>query len=72
AELDPRTTTEAFEPPGDSGDARANLRAALRLLRDAGWELKDGVLTNLATGEPFRFEFVDDNPSLNRITEPYV
>jgi microcin C transport system substrate-binding protein len=71
-DLDPRALTQAFIPPGDDGDGRSNLRAALRLLKEAGWELKDGVQTNVQTGEPFKFEFVDDNPALNRVTEPYI
>lgn len=71
-DLDPRALTDVFTPPGNGGDGRANLRAALRLFQEAGWEVKNGVLTNVRTGEPFTFEFVDDNPSLNRITEPFI
>lgn len=69
--LDPRVLTQPFEPPGGE-DARANLRMALKLFREAGWELKDGRLVNSATGQPFTLEFVDDSPSLARVIEPYI
>jgi len=43
-------------PRGDGGEAnRANVREAARLLEEAGWTVRDGVLRNGA-GEPFRFE----------------
>lgn len=41
--------------PGQRG-VRANLRAALALLSEAGWTVQDGVLTHAETGDPFRFE----------------
>lgn len=52
--------TEVFENPvGGSQEAmRRNLREALTLFRAAGYELKDGVMVNKASGEPFTFEFL--------------
>ena len=36
---------------------RANIRAALALLEEAGWSVEDGALKN-ASGEPFTFEIL--------------
>ncbi|MCA8880089.1 MAG: ABC transporter substrate-binding protein [Rhodobacteraceae bacterium] len=45
-------------PAGDGTERnRANLRKAAKLLSEAGWEPKNGVLTN-ASGEPFEFEIL--------------
>ena len=38
--------------------SRENRRAALALFADAGWELRDGTLTNVESGEPFTFELL--------------
>lgn len=69
--VDPRVLADAFEPP-DGGDMRVELRKALALFREAGWELTAGKLVNKATGEPFRLEFLDDNPTMLRVVQPYV
>jgi len=53
-------TLEGYElPVGDGGTQnRRNMRAALKLLEEAGWTAgDDGVLKN-AAGTPFRFEIV--------------
>ena len=52
--------TRAFVLPTNSGTrlSRDNLRAALALLEEAGWELRDGTLTNVETGAPFAFELL--------------
>ena len=42
--------------PGPDGN-RANLRKAARLLAEAGWHVKNGVLQN-AEGKPFTFEIL--------------
>lgn len=54
----------AYEPPktDGSGNIRDNLRAALKLLADSGWSLKDGKLVNSKTGAPFQFEFLLTQP----------
>lgn len=41
-----------------SGNARANLRAASRILDDAGWPVREGVRVNKDTGDPLTFEIL--------------
>jgi microcin C transport system substrate-binding protein len=53
------------------GSLRANLVRARELFRQAGWEYRDGALRN-ARGQPFRFEILDDQPSLSRVISVYV
>jgi microcin C transport system substrate-binding protein len=60
--LSPRTT-----PPRS---LRQNLREAQALLKDAGWEYRDGALRN-SRGEPFTIEFLNDQPGLVRIVGPF-
>ena len=54
-------------PPGSLRD---NLRKAQALLKEAGWEYKDGALRN-AKGEAFTMEFLNDQPSLIRVVGPF-
>lgn len=49
---------------------RENLRKAQSLLKDAGWEYKNGALRN-AKGEAFTMEFLSDQPSLVRVVGPF-
>jgi microcin C transport system substrate-binding protein len=66
-------TTEYRPPTTDgSGNIRDNLRAALELLKTAGWEVKGGQLVNGRTGEPMTFEILLADPSFERITLPFV
>lgn len=46
--------------------ARTNLRHALALLRDAGYEVRNTKLTNTRTGEPFSVEFLVEDPATER------
>lgn len=61
--------TEAYEPPvtDGSGNVRGNLRQATRLLSEAGWEVRNGVLVNRETGQPFSFELLLVSPSFERV-----
>jgi microcin C transport system substrate-binding protein len=63
--------TKEFQAPttDGSGNNRANLRAALKLLKDAGWTVKDGALRN-AEGRPFEFEMLLVQPAFERIALP--
>ena len=48
-----------------------NLTLAKKLLQEAGWEIKNGALTN-AKGEPFTFEILLISPSFARVMAPFV
>ena len=66
--------TEAFIPPktDGSGNIRSNLRTAIKQLKEAGWEVHDGKLTNVETGTVMRFEILLVNPSFERIVLPFT
>jgi peptide/nickel transport system substrate-binding protein len=50
--------TFSFPTSDGSGENRDGRREALELLQQAGYQLKDGKLVNVATGEPFQFEIL--------------
>ena len=65
-------TTAYTNPVSDSPDAvRNNLREATRLLREAGYEVRDRKLVNAKTGEPLTVEVLIDRPEWERIVLPY-
>jgi microcin C transport system substrate-binding protein len=68
-----RVFTDVYQPPKTSGtgDIRANLRIAQKLLAEAGWNLKDGVLKN-AEGKIFSFEIITDSSMFDRWLLPFV
>jgi microcin C transport system substrate-binding protein len=62
-----------YQPPktDGSGNIRNNIRIALRLLKQAGWEIKKTELINKNTGEPFKFEILLIEPTFERIILPF-
>ena len=64
--LPPEVFTEPFELSKTDGQGwpRENYRAALRLLKAAGWELRDLELVHAETGKPMAFEVLLRNPVL--------
>jgi microcin C transport system substrate-binding protein len=61
-------TTPYTNPVNDNPEAvRNNLREATRLLRDAGYEVRDRKLVNTKTGEPLTIEVLIDRPEWERI-----
>jgi microcin C transport system substrate-binding protein len=70
----PEVFTEIHQnPANDTPDAmRGNLRKAVMLLKEAGWEVKNGVLTNVKTGQAMTVEFLLVSPLFERIVQPYL
>ncbi len=65
-------TTPYTNPIGGSETAvRANLREAVRLLRSAGYEVRNQRLVDGKTGEPMKVEVLIDQPEWERIVLPY-
>ena len=68
--------TKVYEPPktDGSGNIRRNLRAALTLLKQAGWTVdpKTKKLTNAKNGETMSFEILLISPLFERIVLPYI
>jgi microcin C transport system substrate-binding protein len=65
--------TQAFTLPvtDGTGNNREQLVRALKLLREAGWQVKDRKLLD-ANGQSAAFTILLDDPSLERVTLPYV
>jgi len=51
---------------------RATLRAASDLMDAAGWTVADDGMRVNAAGERFTMEFIEDQPSMERVLTPYV
>jgi microcin C transport system substrate-binding protein len=65
--------TKEYQAPSTEGtDLRHNLRTALELLRQAGWEVQNGRLVNGQTGQPLAFEILLVQPAFERIVGPFV
>ncbi len=62
--------TTAPRTDGDSS-LRANLRKALQLLNEAGWDINNGVLRN-ASGEALTLEYLDSNEGSVRVISPWM
>ncbi len=60
---------------GDYLSARENLRHAVALLKDAGYDFVDGKMTHLATGRPLKFEILSNSAngsSFTRVMLPFL
>jgi len=73
ASLPPELFTKPFRLPvtDGSGNNREQLRTALDLLQQAGWQVKDRKLVG-PDGQPMAFTILLDDPSLERVALPYV
>jgi microcin C transport system substrate-binding protein len=72
-QLPPEVFGEVHTPPVSDGSGRDRklLRQADKLLRQAGWTLKNRKRVN-AKGEQLSFEFLRSQPAFDRITSPFI
>jgi microcin C transport system substrate-binding protein len=72
-QIPPEIFTTPYKLPvtDGSGNNRAGLRAALTLLEQAGWKIKDRKLIN-AQGQPFAFQILLSDPVFERVALAYV
>ncbi|AMA60520.1 extracellular solute-binding protein [Bradyrhizobium sp. CCGE-LA001] len=70
AQVPPEVFTTAYSNPvgGNPEAVRDNLREALRLLKEAGYEVRDRKLVDAKTGAQFTLELLNSDPSFERIT----
>lgn len=72
--LPPELFTQEWKLPiFDNPQAeRKVLKQSVDLLASAGWTIKNGVMTNAQSGEPFRFEILDFRQGGEATLMPYV
>lgn len=59
----------------DIASTRNNLRKAVKLLQEAGYDFKDGKMTNLQTNQPLEFEVLSNaanGSSFTRVMLPFI
>ncbi len=71
AQIPAEVFTTEYQPPKTdaSGTIRTQTREALALFKQAGWELKNGKLTN-AAGQALSLELLLYSPSMERVAIP--
>ncbi|MBY0501380.1 MAG: extracellular solute-binding protein [Alphaproteobacteria bacterium] len=72
-ELPPEVFTKVFKLPvtNGMGNDRKIMAEADKLLKEAGWIVKNGKRVNEKTGQPFTFEFLLNEPVYERIAAAY-
>lgn len=69
----PEVFTEEYKNPvgGDPKKFRDNLRRAVALLKEAGYEIKGRQMIDTKTGKPLAFEIMLNTPIIERIALPF-
>ncbi len=70
-QLRPEIFTQAYQPTvyTDINNPRENLKKAVALLKEAGYDFVDGKMTNLSTGEPLEFEVLSNTANGSTFTK---
>src|SRR5262249_55439295 len=65
--------TKEYQPPSTdgSGNNRANLKQGLQILKEGGWKVENGVMTN-AAGQQLSFEILLIDPLFERMSQPFM
>jgi len=71
-QVPPRVFSDVYQAPvtDGSGRIRKQMRTAFKLLKEAGWQLKNKVMTNVKTGETMSFELLIYSPTTERFAIP--
>ena len=74
ASLPPELFTQEYKAPqtDGTGNNRAGLLEAMKLLKKAGWQVQGGKLTNTATGKIFVAEFLVTDTLMERAVQPHL
>ena len=74
SQVPPEVFRTPYQSPKSDGSGRnrANLRKAAKLLRDAGWTVKENRLLVNDNGKPLTIEFLLFEASFTRIINPYI
>ncbi len=66
--------TTIYTPPttDEKVSIRKNLQQAARLIREAGWNVKDGKLINQTDEKPLEIEFLLVSPAFERVVMPFI
>ncbi|NKD55096.1 MULTISPECIES: extracellular solute-binding protein [unclassified Haematospirillum] len=69
-----RVFRPVWEPPRTDtpGGLRANLKRALTLLDEAGYEVRNNVMVSRKTGQPLTFEILLHHPAWEKVTRPLL
>lgn len=69
-----RVFTTPYENPvnGDPANLRDNMRRAVELLGEAGYELRGRQMVDRQTGEPLVIEYINNDPNSERYVLPYA
>jgi microcin C transport system substrate-binding protein len=57
---------------GTPENLRKNLQMAIKLLKEAGYELKGSRMINSTTGKPLQFEIMLNGPTIERVALPFA
>jgi microcin C transport system substrate-binding protein len=71
-QIAPEVFTEVYNPPvtDGTGNIRPQMREAMQLFKEAGWELKAGKLIEKSSGKQMSFELLIYDSSSERIAIP--
>ena len=77
ADIPPQALTKPFEWPDNSTwqKQRDNLKEAVRLLKAAGYDFRDGKMVNLTNGEPLEIEVLSNaanGSTFTRVMLPFI
>lgn len=77
AELPASVFDEPYQPTFNEqmNNARPNLKKAVALLKEAGYNFKDGKMVNLVTGEPLEIEILSNSANgatFTKVMLPYI